>query len=397
MAKLQKLSKVLVDFEVTQGQGKASNSDFLSSEVSANLVAGTPTVNASIVDDSGTLYRFLGSSDEAGVDLTTETFTNESRWANLGSAWDGTEEILLIDDSNMGYTIESIERNNINGSYVSCPTLSGSESSSGTINTELAITDVQATEKGQVSSHKFLVQATGKYVQGGATIDTGTNSIAEVAEDAGTHDLYRFAKIGEPIVTLAVRAIEGGSTENIIDFGGVVTNSCTVNLSSGELATLSYDVGGTNFFLRAGDIVPSNALGCNGEPFVVKKAYFSKADGSTLKATDLTITLNNDVTDRSFVQDSGVSDRVTVGKGVEVSFGKDKTNQDDLLAFKGNDSIGLFLLMRASNGSEFVVSIPNMNYTQVEGGNDAGVLTESLTLQGFNDANGNAIYIASKR
>jgi hypothetical protein len=388
MPLLKKLSQIYVADEVTSGQGKASDADFTSDNTTANLIAGTQTVNASIVEavvgatnaTVGNLYRFLGASDET-VNLTSEDFSVTTRWADLGTPWESTDRILLQGDSSISTDIATIERDNINGSYFSCPSLSGSESTSGSLNSELAISPIIGTEKGQASSHLLLKNALGKYVQGGANV-SGT-TISEVAVDTGAYDLYRPARIGEAIGRLALRAVHGGSDLNIVDCGGVVVNTASLTLTAGELATLSYDIGGTNFFLREGDTVASTSLGCGGTPFVIKKAVFSLSDGTVIKASDVTITFGNDITDRGFLQDSGV-------------FNKDKVNQDDLKKFKGNESISLYIKLVNSNGNEFHISYPSLQYTAVGGGDDNGILTDDITLRANVDANGNALYIATK-
>lgn len=400
---LKKLNKVLVDTELTRGKGKVSNEDFTSDNVSANLVAISPTSNASIVKvisgNLGTggildnMYIFQGSSDETAVDLTAETYTDTNRWANTGLAWTNADAILLQDTSSMNYTIDVIERNNISGSLFSCPTLAGNESASGTLDFECSVLDVVGTEKGNLQGHKIVKQALGSYVQGGATVSP--TEVTEVAEDAGTHDLYSSSIITDPNETLAIRVSKGSNTNAVIDFGGNVADTLTMNITAGELANFSTAISGTSFFGRAGDDV-LGALSCDGNPFVAKYLAFNVA-GNVVKASDVTLTFGNTNVDRQYVQDGGTSDKALTEKSAEVSFTEDAVDLSNLDLFKGNTDVTLYVKLVNAEGAEIVIFFPRMRVSNIDNGDDSGVLTEGITLTGFADVNNKAYYVATKR
>jgi len=400
---LQKLTKVLVSEETTENYGKASNEDFTSDNATANLVAGTPSIDASIVKvvsgNLGTggildhLYLFNGDVDEASVDLTAETYTDLTRWKDLGLAWAGTDAVLLQDSSAMTATVESLERTNINGSYVDCPSLSGAESSSGNLDLEASIKDIVGTEKGQFAGHTIVKSSLGTYVQGGANVSG--NTITETAQDASDYDLYRLAKIGESFSSLAVRVSKGGSVDNVIDFAGVRAESLSMPITAGQLVNMSFTMTGGQFFPRDGQ-TDIGTLSCGNDPFVAKKVVFN-VDGTEVKVSDITLTVGNTLNPRAYVQDNGTSESVVTGKSSEISFTEDSVTLDNLKGFKANTAKSLFVKLVNANGSEINVFYPNLRYSEVSGSSDAGVLTDSITLQAFNDVSGNAVYIGTKR
>lgn len=397
MANLTKQTVVLIAEESSVGQAKASTADFASTEVSADLLARTEGTLATIVEDGGNLYRFLGTADELGVDLTAEDFTNTNRWADIGTPWVDADGALIQDTSSMNMAIETLERNNLVGSLISCPNIVGRESNSGTIDAELGILPIVGTEAGRLNPHYVLKNSLGAYVEKGANVTAGT-SVTEVATSTGTHDLYRLQKLGEDVPALAVREYKGGDVNNVLDYGGVVFESTAFNLTAGEILTTSSSASGTQTFINttAQPTPPSLSCGDTNNVFVTKNIFFS-LDGNIVKAQDVTVNVNNTIADRTKINTSGIDQKIVTSKSVEVTFTRDLEDLQQLIKFKQNASATLFIEMINGNGDQVIIYLPKINRTAVEGTDSDGIVAQNITFQGFNDSNGNALYIASKK
>lgn len=397
MANLTKQTVVLINEETTVGQSKASTADFASTETSADLLARTEGTLASIVEDGGNLYRFLGTADELAVDLTLEDYTNTNRWANIGTPWVDGDAVLVQDTSGMNMSIESLERSNLSNSLVACKSLSGLEQNSGTIDAELAVIPIQGTEAGRLNPHLVIKNAMGAYIEKGANVTAGT-SVVEVATGTGTHDLYRLQKLGEDVPSLALRQYEGGDIDSVLDFGGIVFDSLTFNLTQGELLTTSSSANGTQTFIntQSQPTPPNLTCGDANNVFIVKNILFS-LDGTITQARDVSIAVNNTVADRESINTSGIYQKLVTSKSVEISFSKDLENLQELIKFKQNASATLFIEMINGNGDQAVMYFPDISRTAVERADSDGVVAQNLTFMANNDVNGNAIYLASKK
>lgn len=405
MAILSTGTVIMVAEEETKGYAKAGLEDYTSDTASASLTAETDSVLGSIVKvvvgSEGTggivndIYRFVAKADEPAVDLTAEDYTDNERWINTGVAWANTDAVLVQNTSGLNLSITSLERNNFNGSYVACKSLSGIESSSGNLDVELAVKNIGGTEAGNLKGHKIITAGFGKYVEKGANVVVGT-SVAEVATGTGTHDLYRLAQVSENIPTLAVRQYEGGNVDAVMDFGGVVVESTTLNLSAGEVANITSTVGGTRTYVNTDTQPTPPALSCGLDPFVTKNIAF-KVDGTTIDASDVTVTLTNTTSDRNFVTSSGIGDRVTTAKGITVSFTVDFKDLTEYTKYKANADATLYIRLVNSAGDDINVYFPKLSRTEVTRGDTEGVLTQAITLNAVNDSNGNAVYLASKK
>jgi len=396
-AKLTKSTVVLLAEEETVGQAKASTENFESTEVSADLLARTEGTLGSIVKDGAFLYRFLGTTNELSVDLTAEDYSNTNRWADIGTPWVDGDAILIQDTSGINMSIESLERNNLTPSLVSCKAISGTESNSGTIDAEFAMLPISGTEAGRLNPHYVVKNALGTYVEKGADVVSGT-SVSEVTSGTGEYDLYRLQKIGEDVPSLAVRQYEGGNVDNVLDFGGLVIDSLTFNLTAGQLLTTSSSVSGTQTFINtsAQPTPPSLSCGDANNVFVVKNILFS-LDGNIVKAQDVSIAINNTVADRAKVNTTGIDEKVITSKAVEISFTRDLEDLQQLIAFKQNTSATLFIEMINGNGDIAVLYFPDVSRTAVERTDSDGVIAQNLTFMSNNDSNGNALYLATKK
>ena len=310
--------------------------------------------------------------------------------------WADNHVISLNDGSGLTPSSEVLTRTLLNGSFISCPSLSGTQSASGNLDTEIGVQTVSGTEAGKLKAHLIWEACLGTYVEQGADC-TVANTIGiesdPIANPTG-YDLYKLSKPDEPSITLAVREYLGG-TDKVLETRGCVVTSLAINLSSGQLATASASVDGVDYAMPTGQS-PLNNLGCGANPFVVKLAKFIYK-GVSVDAQDVTITINNEITDRSYIQGNGISAKVIVAKSVEVSYNIDLV---DLSAYDDlrNNTKGALYVELVNGSEEMKIYIPEMSYTAVDKSVDGGILTLGITGQATESASlPEAILIATKK
>ena len=307
-----------------------------------------------------------------------------------------SDVVSFNDGSGLTPSSEVLSRTLLNGSYISCPSLSGTQSASGNLDTEIGVQTVSGTEAGKLKAHLIWEACLGTYVEQGADC-TVANTVGiesdPIANPTG-YDLYKLSKPDEPSITLAVREYLGG-TDKVLETRGVVVTSLAINLASGQIATASASVDGVDYAMPTGQS-PLNNLGCGANPFVVKLAKFIYK-GVSVDAQDVTITINNEVTDRSYIQGNGISAKVIVAKSVEVSYNIDLVNlsaYDDLR----NNTRGALYVELVNGSEEMKIYIPEMSYTAVDKSVDGGILTLGITGQATESALlPEAILIATKK
>lgn len=320
--------------------------------------------------------------------------------AGKATAWADTDVVGLNADSSMSPATESIDRNILNGSFLACKSLTGSNSTSGTLNSEIGIQTVSGSEKGKLKAHLLWKNALGVYVEAGADATTIADEISREADpitNPQDYDLYVLSKPSDPRTSLVVREYLGGgtgTTNNCLEHKGVFVESATITLTAGQIAQVGFSVSGIDYDNPASQTVLSN-LGCGSIPFVVKQITMKK-DKTILHAQDVTITITNTLNDRTAVTSNGISDKVLTNKAVEISYSIDLEDLTAYTALKNNTEAELFVEL--INGTESMkIYIPVMSYTAVDKSDDAGVLSLSISARAYPDASDEAIYIATKK
>lgn len=313
------------------------------------------------------------------------------------TAWVNGDVVPFQDDSGLTPATESIERSNFNGSFINCQALSGNESTSGSLNLELGIMPITSTEAGMLSGHLIYKSGLGKYVSQAADVDLLTHTIVEEADpvtNATGYDLYRLSKPTEARTTLAVREYVGG-TGNVIDSKGVVVESIAFDFTAGQLVKVANTVAGIAYTPSTGN-TPLASPTCGGSPFVTKSAVFL-VDGVAIDAQNVSLEIANTNVDRQAITSTGISDKVTVKKAVTLSYTLDFTDVSVYTKLKNNTTGSIFIELTNTAGDEIKVYLPVVSYTEVSKNNDGGVITTAITSTAYNDASGNALYLATKK
>lgn len=313
------------------------------------------------------------------------------------AAWANADVVPFQDDSGLTPATESIERSNFNGSFINCQSLTGNESTSGSLNVELGIAPVTGTEAGMLKGHLVFKSGLGKYVAQAADVDKVTFTVVEEADpvtNATGYDLYRLSKPSESRTTLAVREHVGGTT-NVIDSKGVVVDSISFDLTAGQIVKVSTSVSGVSYTPLTG-ITPLATPVCGSAPFVTKSAKF-KVDGVTVDAQNVSLEIANENVDRQAITSTGISDKVTVGKSVTLNYTLDFTDVSVYTKLKNNTTGAIYIELTNTAGDEVIIYLPVVSYNSVDKSNDGGIITTAITSMAYNDAAGNALYIATNK
>ena len=314
--------------------------------------------------------------------------------AGKATSWENTDVVTLNADSSMSPATESIERNLLNSSFLSCKSLTGSSSTSGSLNAEIGIQTTTGLEKGKLKGHLLWKNGLGKYVSAGADVSVA-NQISAVPDailNPSTHDLYTLSKPSDARTSMVIREYLG--TNVCLEHLGVFVESVTITLASGQIAQVGFSVAGVDYATPTGQTVLTN-LGCGSTPFVVKQITMKKG-GTTIHAQDVSITISNTLNDRQAVTSNGTSDKVLTNKSIEISYSIDMEDLSAYTDLKANTEAELYIEL--VNGTENMrIYIPAMNYTAVDKSDDGGLLSLSITAKANPDADGEAIYIATKK
>jgi len=309
---------------------------------------------------------------------------------NGGGTFTDDDVIEVTSDSNLKPEIDAIERKATCNSFIAQPKVAGKESGSGTIGVELIGSD-----DGLLGS-VILRVALGIYEEPGTgtgcfigSSDDGTTPANEIheadASEDGTAYLYKLNKPCGSQESLAIKMMLGCDTSDSqsLIFTGVVPNSVQFDFPVADIATISFDIGGAGFQTASGEtLLTANCSSAN--PFVGKNATFT-VDDTTYEAKDLSFTIENTVSDREAITNSGISDKVITSKLVKGSLKITFENWDELDKFKNNADAKIYLEM--TNGADkFAIYIPKARYTSVAVEDDDGVLVNTIEFEAAEDA-----------
>lgn len=317
--------------------------------------------------------------------------------AGQTGVWSNSDVIGFNEDSSMTPATESIERNILNGSFLACPSLAGNETVSGSLNVEFGIQTVAGTEAGKLKAHNLFLAGLGVYAEQAADVDTVAKSISievdPVTNPTG-YDLYKLSKPSDARTTLCVREIIGGNGDTVLDYKGVVVDSIALNLTSGQIITAAFSVSGIGYNTATGQTVLAS-LGCGANPFVVKSAKLS-VDGTEIAAMDVSLTINNTNTDRMAISSTGISDKVTTAKSIEVSYTLDMVNVAAYTKLKNNE-VGTMFIELTNGVEKAFIYMPKIKINSVDKSSDSGVITLAMSSAAYPDTAGEPIYIATSK
>lgn len=312
------------------------------------------------------------------------------------ATWADTDVVAFNDDSGLTPAVESLTRNLMTSSFIACKSISGQETTSGNLNTEIAVQAVIGTEAGKLKGHALWEAGLGIYVEQGAdcSVPFKISEEADPVANPTGYDLYKLSKPDDIRKTLCVREYLGG-TANVLESVGVVVDSIALSLSAGQIATASIAVSAIGFNTPTGQTVLAN-LGCGSNPFVTKNAIF-RFGGISIPAQDVSITINSSNVDRMGITGSGITDKVTVAKSIEISYSLDMEDLSHYQTLKNNTDAELFIEL-ANGAEQMKIYLPRVSYTSVDKSSDGGVITVSISAMAIEDGTSKeALFIATKK
>lgn len=321
--------------------------------------------------------------------------------AGQGGAWVAGDVVSFNDDSGLTPAVTTLERNVFNGSYISCVSLAGESSTSGNLNVDLAIAPTTGTEAGKLVGHLIFKSGFGKYIEQAADVDEVAFTIGiendPILNSTGW-DLYTLSDPTDAQTTLAVREFLGGSGDAVLDHKGVVVDSMSFDFSVGSIVKVSNSVSGVNFATATGQtVLPSSGCG-NALPFVTKNAVL-KLDGTTLHASNVSLTVTNTIVDRKFITGQGTSEKIVTAKAVELSYTIDLDASQ--MAFynkmQTNATGSIYLQLANSAGDKAAIYLPKVNFSEVSKANDGAIITLNIKSGAFEDSNGNALLLGTNK
>ena len=256
-----------------------------------------------------------------------------------------------------------------------------------------------------------ILSNTGLTAGASATVDysyiTGVETTSIITNTAGTS--FGLYKVGVPTTSpyyINVReTVDGAGDSNIETISkGTVVDSITFNLATGQIATVDFSAKGTGYTLGSGSSVtiPTDSVSCEDGIFVVKNAvvnFGGPAEDKSLDVRDITITVNNEVTERNAAGSDGISERIITKKSIEVSFSMDVEDMSEFTAYQNNTGASLFIQLENEQTNDIVAFyMPNLRRTQVSKSDDGNIIAQSLTLQAYNlNTKDDALYIAVQK
>ena len=321
--------------------------------------------------------------------------------AGQGGTWLAGDVVSFNDDSGLTPATSTLERNVLNGSYLACLSLSGENSTSGNLNVDLAIAPIVSTEAGKLNGHLIFKSGFGKYIEQAADVNEVAFTVGIEADpilNPTGFDLYTLSDPTDVQTTLAVREFLGGDGNAVLDHKGVVVDSMSFDFSVGSIVKVSNSVSGVDYATATGQtVLPSAGCG-NALPFVTKNAIL-KLDGTTLHASNVSMTITNTIVDRKYITGNGTSSKVVTAKSIELSYTIDLDASQ--MAFynkmQTNATGEIYLSLTNSANDKAIVYLPKVNFGEVSKSSDSGVLTLSIKSMGFESNLGTAVILATKK
>lgn len=319
---------------------------------------------------------------------------------NAGGTFLDADVVEATSDTALSPEIDSIERKAVSNSFLMSPKLPGKESGSGTFGVELIPEESGTDVNGKVLLEVALGIVEIPGTESGAFIgysDAGVTPAqmiyeAQAVED-GTATLYKLNKPCGDQDSLAIMQYLGcdAGDSQLLEYKGIVPNSVTFDFPVADIATISFDVGAAGFETSAGSAI-LNSVYLTANPYVGKNATF-EVGGVAYEAKDLSFTIENTVSDREALTSAGITDKIITAKVVKGTLSVTFENYDELNKFKNSTDATCYLEM-ASGAHKFAIWLPKIRYTSVGIEDDDGVLVNKIEFEAYQNADGEAIYVA---
>jgi len=306
---------------------------------------------------------------------------------NGGGVFTDSDVVEVTSDTSLKPEVDSIERKGVCASFVPKAKVAGKEFGSGSLGVELIPDPTGAGLTGGKILRVALGIEEAPGTDSGAFIgysDAGVTPANKIYEaqtgETGTAYLYKLNKPCGTQESLAVKEMLGCDTSDSqsLVFTGVIPNNVQIDLPVADVCTVTFDVGASAFQTSSGETPLVST--CSAEiPYVGKNAKFTVSD-VTYEAKDVSISIENTVSDREAITSSGITDKVITGKVVKGSLKITFENWDELNRLKNNTEAQLYIELKAS-GNTFAIYIPYAVWSSVGVEDDDGVLVNAIEFE----------------
>jgi len=291
---------------------------------------------------------------------------------------------------------DTIERTYLNSkSLIAGKPLQGKSTASGSIQLEV-IPD--ASDSTILVGDVLYQVALGKYTANGAEIDLTNHTIVDhTAAADGDAGMYYLSDGSEAIQSMGAKYVIGGVEANSVDIRGILISSLKFTFPTQGLVTADFEMGGSTGFIPV-DQGTDLADFCSSMTPHVARGMTVTIDGVAVCATDLELTITNEIADYVCVTQTGVGEKSVTKRTIEGSFKIAFENLDQINAYNAWQEASIFAYSVTLDGKEFAIELPKTQRTSLDLADDNGIFTQTVTFSVIDDcANGNLpIKIASK-
>jgi len=304
---------------------------------------------------------------------------------NVAPVLANVDTFEIKSSSSITATLDTVERDVIRNSMLGLAPIPVRENASGNMDFELiplggstdALLGDVFWEAGMGLKKASGVAGSGAFI---GFSDAGVTAADEIylaaVAETGTATAYILGGVTDPTKSITVKEFVG--TNKSMTTTGNVVESITLNLPTADVANVSFSLSGCGFLANEADtkLVPSCV---NTLPYLGKSAVF-KFDGSTVNATDVSVTISNEIYSEESLASDGYSSKVITGKTVTGSFTVLFEDYSLLTKFQ-NSQDGELYIQLTQGTSKFAVYMPMLRLTSFAKSDSNGVQSVSVDFQ----------------
>ena len=283
---------------------------------------------------------------------------------NTAETLTDAEVIEVLSKSSIEPKVDTIERDTIRGSFIKAKSVPVRNLADGTVSVEIV------GDTDDLMGDVFYEIGIGKKTANGCLIGATDITTGGGSDDA---TLYSLSAPSDATVSATVKEFVGA--DKSLTVTGVVVDEVTINVPTAGIATTDFKLSGCGFTSSNAD-TKLNSTCVSSVPFIGKSATF-QVGGVDFCATDVSITISNDVFSQECITTDGFGSKAVTSKDIKGSF---TTLFDDysLLTALQNNTTGSLFLKLTQGTSEFAVFCPEISYTSFSKGEDNGIITQQI-------------------
>ena len=372
--------------EVDTIQRKATSASFIGLPALAGKEHGSGTFGVELLPAGGSAPQDLVGSAALEVALGIKSAPGAGAGAIIGKVVTGTDIGFAAADSSISYSTTDF-------SYVVAGDkldVTGSTSNDGSY----VVASLDSGNSKILVKEALVDEASGGTV---TVVDKSFPMIDDCTVSSNTGDafLYKLNKACGSQDSLAIKMMLGCSAADSqsLLFKGLVPNSVKFDFPVADVATLSFDIGASSFETNSGEtllVAPSLTT----DPYVGKNAAF-KVGNTVYEAKGVEYTVTNTVSDRESLTGSGIDSKAVTKKEIKGSLTITFENWDELNKFKDNTNASIYVELE-SGASIFATYFPLVRYSSVDISDDSGIFANKIEFIAYENASGDAIYVAHK-